>query len=307
MKITVEGRVLWVNYHHLYCFFVVVTEGGLTRAAKVLGIGQSALSIQMKQFEDHLGFPLFERAHRSLKPNERGKIVLAYAKEIFRLGGEMVETLFDRPTSEKHHLQIGALDTIPKHLIINLVEMAIRSRDCSLSVVEGKPAVLLEQLLDHRIDLMLTNRFPTADPGKVFTKRIARITPWVVGGPRFKKLAQNFPQSLHGQPLVLPTGDSLVRHEFEHYCKRHGIQGQCVVEAQDVMVQKLLALREVGLTVMPEFAVREYIDQGELHLIGKLQGVFEEIFLVSASRKIENPVASLLMRKFTIEKNPSSE
>lgn len=300
MKITVDGRVLWVNYHHLYCFFVVVSEGSLTRAARVMGIGQSALSIQMKQFEEHLGFSLFERAHRSMQPNERGKIVYSYAREIFRLGGEMVETLFDRPTAARIHVQIGALDTIPKHLMLEIVEMALVSKPCSVSVIEGKPAALLEELLEHRIDLMCTNVFPNAEPGKIHAKRIARVPLWVVGAPRFRKLASGFPKSVNGQPFILPTADSRVRHEFEHYCKRHEVQADTIVEAQDVMVQKLLALRGAGMTVVPEFAVREYLDRGELHLIGKLQGVFEEIFLLSASRKIENPVASILMRKFAI-------
>ncbi len=305
MKIVIENRVLWVNYHHLYCFYVVVSEGSLTKAAKVLGIGQSALSIQMKQFEDHLGFPLFDRAHRVMKPNERGRIVFSYAREIFRLGGEMVETLFDRPTALRTHLQIGALDTIPKHLVIQIVEAALAGKPCSVSVGEGKQATLMGELLEHRIDLMVTNTFPNSDPGVLHSRRIARVPLWVVGAPRFKKLADQFPQSLHGQPMVLPTVDSHVRHEFEHYCKRNEVRADCVVEAQDVMVQKLLALRGAGMTVVPEFAVAEYLERGELHLIGKLQGSFEEIFLVAASRKIENPVASMLMRKFSIEKGQS--
>jgi LysR family transcriptional activator of nhaA len=307
MKISVDGRVLWVNFHHLYCFYVVVTEGSLTRAARVIGIGQSALSIQMKQFEEHLGFSLFERAHRSLQANERGKIVFSYAKEIFRLGGEMIETLFDRPTATRLHLRIGALDTIPKHLMLEIVDMALASKSCSVSVLEGKPAALLEELLEHRIDLMCTNVFPTADPGKVQAKRIARLPLWVVGATKFKKLANGFPKSLRGQPVIMPTADSHVRHEFEHYCKRHDVQADTIVEAQDVMVQKLVALRGAGMTVVPEFAVREYLEKGELHLIGKLQGSFEEIFLVSATRKIENPVASSLMRKFTIAARVKSE
>jgi hypothetical protein len=54
MNIVIEGRSFWINYHHLYCFHVIAEEGSLTRAATRLGIGQSALSIQMKQFEQSL-------------------------------------------------------------------------------------------------------------------------------------------------------------------------------------------------------------------------------------------------------------
>ena len=145
MKLVVEGRTVWVNYHHLYCFHAVVSEGGITRASQALGIGQSALSIQMKQFEENLGFQLFERSHRSIKPTERGMVVYSYAREIFRLGGEMMEALMDRPHASRIHVKVGALDTIPKHLVIELVESALGSGSCSMSVMEGKPAFLLEE------------------------------------------------------------------------------------------------------------------------------------------------------------------
>lgn len=304
MKINVNGRVLWVNYHHLYCFYVVVTEGGLTQAAKVLGIGQSALSIQMKQFEECLGFSLFERSHRSLAPNEMGKVVLSYAREIFKLGGEMVETLFDQPIDRRVHVRIGALDTIPKHLVVQLVQAAREVRECVISVVEGGPDFLLEELRQHRIDLMCSNGFPNAEPDQVYVRRIARVPLWVAGGDRYRKFAAGFPGSIQGQPMVLPTPDSRVRSEFESYCRHRGIDTEIQVETQDVMVQKLLALRGLGMTVVPEFAIREYVQRRELFLLGKLQGAFEELFLVAASRKLENPVAAVLMRKFRIDGIP---
>jgi LysR family transcriptional activator of nhaA len=306
MRIVINGKALWVNYHHLYCFYVVVTEGGLTKASKVLSIGQSALSIQMKQFEESLGFSLFDRAHRVIRPNEQGLVVFSYAREIFRLGGEMLQTLHDRPTAKRLHLQVGVLDTIPKHLSIELVEQALELRPCAVSVMEGEPTRLLQELADHRLDLVLTNRFPTSEPGKLNVKRIARVPLWLVGSPKFRHLSKGFPRSIQGQKVVLPTIDSHVRHEFEHYCKRQGIEVDVVVEAQDVMVQKLLALRGVGLTVVPEFAVHEYLEKRELNLIGKLQGSFEELFLVAASRKIENPAAAAVMKKFQIQKLAAS-
>lgn len=298
MRIVIDGKPTWVNYHHLYCFYVVAGSGSLSRASRELGIGQSALSIQMKKFEEQLGFALFERSHRKLAPNERGRIVLAYAREIFRLGGEMLETIHDRPKAGRTHLQIGALDTIPKHLTIRLVGEALRGRSCTVSVIEGKPDELLRQLTEHRIDIIVTNYFPLKDPGQVYVRRLARLPLWVVGGKPFLGLRDGFPKTLHRQPFVVPTGDSHVRHELENFCKKNELRPDFVVEAQDLMVQKLLALKHVGLSVMPEFAVADYLAKKELYKIGKLPGLFEELYLISASRKIENPAAAQLMRRF---------
>lgn len=300
MKIVINEKPTWINYHHLYCFYVIAKEGGLTQASKVLKIGQSALSIQMKQFEENIGFSLFERTPKKIRPNERGKLVLAYAKEIFRLGIEMVETIHDRPTANRTHLQIGALDTIPKHLTVQIVTMALSQKRCAVSVSEGKPQDLLKNLTEHRIDLLVTNFAPKSEPGQVYSKRIARLPLWVVGAKSFLKLKSNFPKSLNGQPFILPTADSSVRYDFESFSKQAGVRPDYLTETQDLMIQKLLALNGTGLTVMPEFAVREYLQKKELFLIGRLPQMFEELFLVAASRTIENPIASFLMRNFQV-------
>lgn len=300
MKIEINGQPVWVNYHHLYCFFVIASEGGLSSASKRLGIGQSALSIQLKRFEESLDSTLFERSHRKLALNENGRLLLSYAKEIFRLGGEMVEVLKDRPAPGRIHLQVGALDTIPKHLTLQLAQSALAGGKCSISILEGKPRDLLEDLSEHRIDLLLTNFLPIGTPDKFFHKRIARLPLWIVGDKSHRALKKGFPDSLNGKAFIMPTADSGVRQEVESFLKRHAIAPDVIAEAQDVMIQKLLALRGVGLTVVPEFAIREYLASGDLFLIGRLGDAFEDLYLASASRRIENPVASRMMKSFRV-------
>ncbi|RYE83474.1 MAG: LysR family transcriptional regulator, partial [Hyphomicrobiales bacterium] len=46
---------------HLYYFRAIAVEGGIARAAEKLLIGQPTLSAQLKQLEDMVGKPLFER------------------------------------------------------------------------------------------------------------------------------------------------------------------------------------------------------------------------------------------------------
>jgi LysR family transcriptional activator of nhaA len=301
MRIQLDGKTVWVNFHHLYCFYVVGAEGSLVAASAKLGIGQSALSIQIKQFEETLGSQLFDRSPRKLALNERGRLVFSYAQEIFRLGGEMLETLRDRPTEQRVHVKIGALDTIPKHLAVDLVKQALSSGDCSLSLVEGGPDFLLKELSNHQIDLVLLNFLPKMPASNLRVKRIASLPLWVVGGKQALPLRKGFPGSLDGQPFVVPTGDSHVRGEFESFCHEHSIRPELRVEAQDVMVQKLLVLEGVGLGVVPEIAVREYLEQKTLFQLGKVSSFEEELYLVCAERRFENPVAARLWREFRID------
>ena len=39
----------WLNYHHLFYFKTIATEGSIARAAEKLRIGQPAISMQLRR------------------------------------------------------------------------------------------------------------------------------------------------------------------------------------------------------------------------------------------------------------------
>ena len=83
----------WLNYHHLLYFHAAAREGSMTAAAKKLRLAQPTLSGQIKQLEDMLGEPLFERRGRRLELTDTGRTVYHYADEIFGLGQELLQSL----------------------------------------------------------------------------------------------------------------------------------------------------------------------------------------------------------------------
>lgn len=64
----------------LQCFLAVAFEGNLTRASESLYLSQSALSGQIKQLEEELGFPLFVRQARGMSLTHAGEVLLPYAR-----------------------------------------------------------------------------------------------------------------------------------------------------------------------------------------------------------------------------------
>lgn len=288
----------WLNYHHLLYFRAIATEGGIARAAEKLNIGQPTLSAQLKQLELMVGKPLFERRNRKLVLTEAGKAALDYANEIFRLGDEMLEVLKDRTPEDQPHLQIGALDSVPKDVILSIVMAAYKISQCTVSILEGKGDELFRELRAHKIDLLVSN-YPTQvlEGTPVFSKSVAKLPVSVYGGKKFQNLKRDFPNSLNGKPFVYPTAHSKLRHDLNHYFKLHGIQAVPVAETQDTSLQKLLAEHGVGLAPFSE--VKGVKEPGLIRL-GRLQDVYEEIWLISAQRKLENPIASKLMNSFSL-------
>jgi LysR family transcriptional activator of nhaA len=291
----------WLNYHHLYYFQVIASEGSISKAAIKLRLGQPTLSAQLKQLEEKIGIQLFERHHKKLILTENGKIALEYAAEIFKMGHEMIEVLNDRLVPTRTHVQLGAIDSISKHLILRLVKAAYALGPCSVSILEGKDDELLRELLTHKIDLIFTNHLPLAsDEKRIYSRLIAKLPVVICAAPQYKALKKGFPHSMSQKPFVLPTKHSRLRHEVDHYFNVHQIQPDIVGETQDTSLQKIMGTQGIGLIPISDLAVQSLIKKGELINLGYLEGVFDELYLVSCSRKIENPISSQLLKNFQL-------
>lgn len=291
----------WINYHHLFYFKTIAEEGTVSRAAIKLRLGQPTLSAQLKQFEASLGVQLFERQHKRLTLTEQGRVALDYAKEIFKMGSEMLEAVHDRLKPSRPSLSIGALDNIPKSAVLQLVKSALRISACHITLIEGHPNELIRELISHRIDLLLTNFLPSATEAKgLFHRVIANRNVSIYGTPKYSDLKKGFPKSISGKPIILPTYDSKLRYDLDHWAKLNDVDFDIVVESQDIAVKKLLATNGIGLLPTATHTVTRLALNGDLVEIGQLKGVQEQLILVSAERKIANPVASSLIKKFQI-------
>ena len=87
-----------LNYHHLFYFWTVVREGGISKAGEKLRLSQPTISAQIKLLEDALEERLFQRQGRTLVLTDVGRVVDRYASEIFTAGSELLETLKGRPS-----------------------------------------------------------------------------------------------------------------------------------------------------------------------------------------------------------------
>jgi LysR family transcriptional activator of nhaA len=151
------------------------------------------------------------------------------------------------------------------------------------------------------MDLMVTNFLPTGiDARGLYPKSITKKNVAFYGAPKFKALRKGFPKSISGAPMILPTYDSQLRQDLDHWAKLNKIELNVIIESQDISVKKLMAVSELGLIPTATHTVTGQILRGELVEIGQLQGVHEELFLVTAQRKIENPIASKLRDSFIV-------
>ena len=77
------------NYRHLYYFWVVGKEGGITRAADRLGMAVQTVSTQVRELERSLGHALLRPEGRGLALTQAGEATMRQADQIFALGEQL--------------------------------------------------------------------------------------------------------------------------------------------------------------------------------------------------------------------------
>ena len=289
-----------LNFHHLRYFWVVAHQRHLTRAAEMLHVSPSALSIQLKQLEDRLGHALFERRNRSLVLTEAGRIALAHADTIFHSGQELVSTLRGVAASSRVVLRVGAVATLSRNFQMRWLLPLLQNDQIQIRLVSGQMRELLAQLSSHSLDVVLsTEAAPRDTSAGWISRRIAQQPLSVVSRPprgagrRNRRLS--FPHDLQGQAMILPGEDSTVRPAFDLLLEAADVRVQILAEVDDMAMLRLLARETGALTLVPPVVVQDELRAGvlvERCLVGQLQ---ENFYAVTMRRRFSHPALKTLL------------
>ena len=290
-----------LNYNQLYYFYKIAHYGSIALASKKELISSPALSMQLKELEESLGTPLFLRSGKKLILTDAGAIVYEYAKDIFKLGFELRDTISDRgPERERTKIEIGCQDTIPKVIANQLLAFLISEKKCKVILREGTRERLVELQNDFKLDLILTNSVPQIDNDYIAqTRLLCEDELMVVAHPRWKKLKAQWPQGLQGVPFILPTFDSSARQKIDHYLMEHQLQVEVIAEVEDKTTEIDLCLKGFGLIAVTKNSVAHLLRQKELIELGKL-GICDGVWMILGKRKILNPLALYALKNFKL-------
>lgn len=287
----------WLNYHHLIYFKEIATTGSISKASEKLLIGQPALSAQLKQLEDELQIELFERKNRKLVLTDAGSVVLKYAEEISRLGQELLSVVEEKTYSAKTTLRLGALDSVPKQIVWEIAQRARSFGECFVSIIEGSQEELTNQLLQRELDCFISNYNADFSRDKnMLSKSFVKAPVSIYGSKDYIECKKNFPKSLSGKPIILPTHHSKLRHDLDDFFDSRKIKISCELETEDTSLMKIFATQGAGLAALPDVAAVNLVGEKKLFKIGTLQNIREEYWVISSKRTIDNPFATKLLK-----------
>ncbi|MDY7225785.1 transcriptional activator NhaR [Hyalangium rubrum] len=280
----------WLNYHHLLYFWTVARAGTIAKAGEELHLAQPTISSQIKLLEESLGHKLFERQGRKLVLTDVGRTVMRYADEIFRLGNELKNVVGGLPPGQQLRLQVGIADVVPKIVAERLLQPALDVGPLRLVCREGPLPQLLASLALHELDVVLADA-PGSEPVSVraFNHLLGKCGVSFFASSSFQHLKKDFPRSLDGAPMLLPSESSSVRHALDLWFEAQEIRPNVVGDFDDSALIKAFGQRGLGVFAMPSVIEDEVVRQFEVSLLGRTEEIESCFYAITVERRLRHP------------------
>jgi LysR family transcriptional activator of nhaA len=282
-----------LNHHHLYHFWMVVREGGVTRASQQLNVSQPTVSGQLRELQQALGEKLLVRSGRSVVLTDIGRTVYRYADEIFALGRELQQAVKGR-VSHPARLAVGVAMVVPKLVAYRILEPALQMPEpVQLDCVHERPERLVAELAIFSLDLVLADTpAPPAVKVRAYSHLLGECGVSILGTGRLAAAHRRaFPRSLDGAPFLLPSGDSGLRLSLEEWFRRQGFRPRAVGTFEDSALIDAFGRAGAGLLAVPSAIEAEVLAQYRLRLVGRLDAVRQRFYAITVERKLRNPAA----------------
>ena len=290
----------WLNYHHLHYFWTVAEEGSIAAASRKLGVGRPSISSQLKSLETSLGTPLLERRGRYVDLTPTGRLVHAYAQEIFQTGREMLAAVRGQPARRNVQLRIGIADVMAKLVAFQMLSPVLDFDEAlALECREDQPDRLFAALALHEIDLVLSDTaLPSGLDVRAYNHEMGVSTiSWFAAPKLARRVKKNYPASLEGTPFLLPGRGSVVRRALDRWFESEDLQPLVVAEFEDSALLKVFGQAGRGLFPAPTVVARQVESQYGVKAVAELPSVKERFFAITNQRRISHPAIAHLVQQ----------
>lgn len=257
-----------ITIRQLKVFREVARQQSFTRASKVLFLTQPAVSMQIKQLEEVVGMPLFEKQGRQISLTDAGEEIEILSDTILQQIDESEQNLQQLANGQQGKLRLAVATTVAT------VATRLMAR-----FNEQYPALSLHFTVTNReglIHLLETNETDIVIMGKppedlALETQAFMENPLVVIAPpghalcqRLKKVSLN---ELFQYDFILREPDSGTRRAIERFLAAQGrvLKSNMEMNSNDAIKQSVA--EGLGLGIVSIHTVASELDQGILKLV----------------------------------------
>jgi LysR family hydrogen peroxide-inducible transcriptional activator len=235
-------------------FEALKKHGHFGRAADAAAITQPALSMQIKELEEILGTPLFERGGRQIRLTSFGEEFARRARDILHSVEELGDLARESQNRGLARLRLGVIPTIAPYLLPAVIrEVTQEFPGIELFLRETQTRILLQELAESRLDAAIL-ALPISEPSLIETPLFDES--FVLVRPECDRdLPVPNHDRLREMRLLLLEEGHCFRDQALSFCNIPSAHPREMMDGSALSTLVQMVGAGIGVTLIPEMAV----------------------------------------------------
>ena len=254
-----------MDLRSLQTFLEVAELKSFTRAAEQLGYSQPTVSFQIRQLEQELGVPLFDRIGHTVSLTDAGQEALGYAQRICNLSREMIAGNHqDRPVSGV--VRLGMADSLCDPLIArNFGQFRQQYPNVDLHIYDAGTGELFRMLDHNEVDMICTMDSRVYDTAYVTAEEEAIEAHFVAAAenPLAAKSRVSL-EKLVNEPFLLTEKGMSYRRLMDEMLAVRSMEVRPVLETARADLICDLVAQNMGVSFLPDYVTETEVTSGRM-------------------------------------------
>lgn len=256
-----------ITLRQLRTFAAVVRHGTMAAAAQTLGLTPPAVSIQIRQLEDHAGVALLERTTQGLRMTDAGNLILDAAVRIDAVVEECAGSLEELAGLTGGRASVGVVSTAKYFAPQALAVFSRAHPGVDLRLTIGNRDETVAALKGYEIDMAIMGRPPT---GVDVEQAVIGAHPHVIIAAPDHHLttrARSAPKVLMRETLLMREPGSGTRALFQELFTNAGLEPPQGMEMGSNETIKQAVMAGLGIAMISAHTVAAELSDGRLRAL----------------------------------------
>ena len=253
-----------MEIRNIKTFIKAAETGNFTKTADELGYSQGTVTLQIKQLEDELGVPLFNRTGKRIELSEKGREFMNYAYSIVKTEAE-ARSAMEGKSEIKGMLTVGMIESVASFYYKEIIAQFVKKYpEAKLIVKIATTVELMDMLKKGMLDvIVIYDRQIHSDNWECPVKIKEPLLFFAGNGNSFSGKHVQL-KELGRENFILTEKGCTYRKVIDDFIEARDIELNWNLDIGDTMAIIDFVSKDMGISLLPEYCISGYLKQGSI-------------------------------------------
>ena len=275
-----------MNLHHLKIFYYIAKNGSITKAAKLLGLTQPAVSLQIQDFQSKYNFKLFDTKEKKVYLTTLGKEIFERSSLIFDMENQIETLISDYQNSKAGIITIFSTEPFIYYYLPTIIsEFKKKFPNIIPHTYTFNTAKIAEKTINFANDIGIVGH--KIEHPKLVTKELLRESLYLICHPEhlLSKKRIIMPHDFEAHNFITNEKGAATRRAIDKYAEDNNIELNIIAEFGSPLSIIEMVKQNLGISIVSKKIIAEAVKRKEIVSIPISGGCFRYFYLIYNKEK----------------------